>query len=304
MKSIIENPTVSIVIPTFNRDYTIERSVKSILNQIYSDFEIIVVDDGSTDNTKEVVERIDDNRVFYIKHEKNRGAASAINTGINHSRGKFISFIGSDDEWLPEKLQKEMKVIEESDTKIGVVYSRLLKFENNKKIYVPSDSVIKKEGNIHKEILEGNFVNAFSVIKKECFDKCGLFDENLRGFEDWELYIRISKSYEFRYLDESLAIAHRSPDNISYNYEIVTKALEMILEKHYDDFKENNALAVNYSFLGSLLCLDKKCKNGRKYFLKAIELDRFNLKYNMAYILSFSGKNYKKFLDIYIRFSN
>ena len=188
-----KNPTVSVIIPTYNRVHLIRRAIQSVLNQTYQDFEVIIVDDGSTDNTEEVVKSFNDPRIRYIRHEKNKGAATARNTGIKAARGKFIAFQDSDDEWLPEKLEKQMKVFENTPAKVGVVYTGFWKIENNKKIYIPFSWVKQKEGNIHKELLKGNFVTTQSIVaRKECFKKAGMFDEKLPRFQDWELVIRLS----------------------------------------------------------------------------------------------------------------
>lgn len=98
-------PTVSVVIPTYNRAHLVGRAIQSVLNQTYQDFEIIVVDDGSTDNTEEVVKSFNDPRIRYIRHDQNRGGSAARNTGIKMARGEYIAFQDSDDEWLPEKLE-------------------------------------------------------------------------------------------------------------------------------------------------------------------------------------------------------
>ena len=109
-----KNPTVSIIIPTYNRAHLIGRAIQSVLNQTYQNFEIIVVDDGSTDNTEEMIKEFQkhDKRIKYIRHEKNRGGAAARNTGIKVARGEYIAFQDSDDEWLPEKLEKQMDVFQ------------------------------------------------------------------------------------------------------------------------------------------------------------------------------------------------
>ena len=199
-KMVKENnkPLVSIVIPTYNRANLIKMSINSILNQIYKNYEIIVVDDGFTDNTKEVIERFNEEKIKYYKHKINKGAAAAMNTGIKHSKGDFVAFQGSDDKWLPEKLEKEMKAFEKSTRKVGVVYAGLWYIKNDKKKYVPYSKITKKEGNIHCELLKGNFVSGLSVIRKNCFEKVGLFDEHLPNLEDWELYHKNIKIFLFQ----------------------------------------------------------------------------------------------------------
>lgn len=294
------HPNVSVILPTYNRAHLIKRSIDSILDQTYADFEIIIVDDGSTDNTKEIIEQYTDERIRYIGHEINKGAPSAMNTGIKNSKGDFLSFQGSDDKWLPEKLQKEMLIFKESSSDVGVVYSGIWSIEKNERKYKPDSSIQKKEGIIHDELLKGNFVNGLSSVKKECFEKCGLFDENLFGLEDWELYIRISKNYEFRIVDEPLMIAYNAEGNISSNYLKLFNAKKIIIDKHFKEFsKDKKVLAINYGILGSLLFLSEEKKKARSYFIDAIKLD-FNLKYIFAYLLSYFGKKmYTQVLGYY-----
>lgn len=297
----IDNPIVSVVIPTYNRAYLLRKSITSVLNQTYADFEVIIVDDGSTDKSEELIKSFEDNRIRYIKHDKNKGVSQALNTGIRSSRGKYISFLGSDDAWLPQKLEKELEIFQKSDSHVGVVYSGLWQIKNNKKKYVPSSRINKKEGNIHEEILLGNFVNGLSLIREECFEKVGLFDVNLLGLVDWDLYIRISKFYEFRFVDEPLIIAPLSDDSISINSAKIVNAYQLILEKHRDEFNLNeNALASIYGFIGSWLCIDGKLREGRKYFIKSITLNPLDLKSHFALISTFFGsKGYKRFFEIH-----
>lgn len=297
----IDNPIVSVIIPTYNRAYLLKKSITSVLNQTYADLEVIIVDDGSTDNSEELIKSFDDNRIRYIKHDKNKGVSHALNTGIRTSRGKYISFLGSDDVWLPQKLEKELEIFQKLNSHVGVVYSGLWQIKNNKKIYVPSSRINKKEGNIHKEILLGNFVNGLSLIREECFEKVGLFDVNLPGLVDWDLYIRVSKFYEFRFVDEPLIIAPLSDDSISVNSAKIANAYLFILEKYEDDFNQNkNALASIYGFIGSWLCIDGKLREGRKYFIKSIKLKPLDTKSFFALISSFFGsKGYKKFFEIH-----
>ena len=120
---MINHPTISVIIPTYNRAHLIGKAVKSVLSQTYQDFEIIVVDDGSTDNTEEIVKSFTDYKIYYICHKHNRGASAARNTGIKASRGEYIAFLDSHDEWLPEKLDKQIKTFNSESSEVGVVYN-------------------------------------------------------------------------------------------------------------------------------------------------------------------------------------
>ena len=289
-----EDPKVSVIIPTYNRAHLLPRAVKSVLNQTYQGFEIIVVDDGSSDNTEEVVKEVQrqDKRIRYIKLQKNKGGAAARNVGIQASKGEYIAFQDSDDEWFPEKLEKQMKVFATAPAKVGVVYTGFWRIENNKKIYIPSSLVTQKEGNIHKELLKGNFVTTQSIaIRKECFKKVGMFDENLPRLQDWELVIRLSKYYDFKCIDEPLLTSSFTPDSISANQDALIKACELILEKHYEQFKRYKGLLARQEYsLGSLLCQRGKFNQGRNYLLRVVSSYPLNIKYLVAAFVSLFGE--------------
>ena len=116
-------PTVSIIIPTYNREQLLGRAIKSVLAQTYQDFELIIVDDGSTDNTERLVKSFNSEKTRYIRHRKNKGPAAARNTGIRSAKGDYIAFQDSDDEWMPEKLEKQMRAFTTAPPEVGVVYT-------------------------------------------------------------------------------------------------------------------------------------------------------------------------------------
>jgi len=332
-----ENPTVSIIIPTYNRAHLIGQAIQT--NQTYQDLEIIVVDDGSSDNTEDVVRSLKDERIRYIRHEKNKGATAARNTGIKAAKGDYIAFQDSDDEWLPQKLEKQMNVFETVSPKVGVVYTGFLRIENDKKEYIPYSWVTQKEGDIHRELLKGNFIGTpVLLVRKECFEKAGMFDERLPRLQDWELVLRLSKYYDFKFVDEPLLKSPYMPDSISSSEKAWIKALKLILSKHLDDFIEdkkslakyyfgigiylclNNEitegesyiakalemnpdrqlLSENYFIIGRRLYLNSNLKNGRNYLIKAIKTYPFNIKLLLVAFISFFGHGiYKKSVNFY-----
>jgi len=286
MKSESKNnqPKISVIIPTYNRAHLIRRAIKSVLNQTYQDFEIIVVDDGSTDNTEEIIEEFQkyDKRIRYIQHKKNEGEAAARNTGIKIARGKFIANQDSDDKWLPEKLEKQMKAFENEPVEVGVVYTGFWRIQNNKKNYIPSSRVTKKEGNIHEELLKENFIGTpASVVRRECFEKAGMFDEKLPHLVDWELWIRISKYYHFKCIDEPLLVSYHTADSISTDDEALIDAFGLILVKHYDFFIKNRKIVskLYYSFGINRFLKDDNYEKSRKYLIKSFKLYPYNMKH-------------------------
>ena len=293
---------LSIIIPTYNRAYVVGRAIQSVLNQTYKNFEILVVDDGSTDNTNEIVRSVNDERVRYIRHEKNKGAAAARNTGIMAAKGKYIAFQDSDDEWLPEKLEKQMAAFRNASSQIGVVYTGMLRIEGDGKTYMPPPEVTEKEGNIYHSLLRRSFVfTSSTVVRRECFTEVGIFDEHFPHAEDWDLWIRISKYYHFRFIDEPLLIYYVMPDSLFVNQACTIRAYEMILEKHYKDIeKDKRILARFYIVMGDLLCSEKKLRQGRRYFMKAAVAYPLNIESLLAYLASLQGQSgYNRGATIY-----
>lgn len=301
-----KTPKVSVIIPTYNRANLISKSIESVLNQTYTDFELIVIDDGSTDNTWDVVKSFDDERVKYVRHEKNKGLAASRNTGIKHSNGVFISFQDDDDKWLPEKLEKEIKLLKSSEQNVGIVYSGLCRIDGDKKTYWPESRHIKKEGNLTNELIASNFVHSLVSIRKSCFEKVGLYDENLRAAEDWDLNLRLSKYYEFKFINEALIVSDRRDDCLSRNLLLMLDCTEKIFEKHSDIFtKQKKSVAEIYGYLASQLCLEGHLIEGRKCFSKAIKKNPRDIRFYSGYFASFLGlAGYKKILEFFQRSYN
>ena len=285
---------VSVIIPTYNRAKLIKRSIQSVLNQTYQDFEIIVVDDGSADDTKSVVESFNNPKIRYIRHDINKGQSAARNTGIKNAKGKYIAFQDSDDEWLPEKLEKQMSCFESPSSHSGIVYCGLWRIKGKNISLIPSLSVSPKDGDIHPFICRGNYISMPTVVcKTECFTKAGLFDEKFHHSEDWELMIRLSRYYRVKYINEPLVISHFTPGGVNEQGLITeAKTTKQILDKHREEFKNNKRLLALYQYLiGNLLCQTDKHTEGKASLLNAVRLDPLYPKYLTAYSLSFFGKN-------------
>jgi len=285
-----KNPTVSVIIPTYNRVHLVGRAIRSVLNQTYQDFEIIVVDDGSTDNTEEVVESFNDPRIRYIRHEKNRGGSAARNTGIRASRGEYVAFLDSDDEWLPEKLEKQLSVFEEDST-CGAVYTDFL--------YMLPDGNVKlcqnyhPEGWILKKLLSSNVVGTTStvIVKRECFETVGLFDESLLSCQDWDMWIRIAKRYSFRKVPEPLTKYRVHQDRITTDFRAVWRGHRAIMGKYMADIRAlGRCLEAYHNFrLGNYLCHAGEMRQGRRYLFRAVVLSPWHVKYSAYAFASLFG---------------
>jgi len=282
---------VSVVIPTYNRGHLITRAIQSVLGQTHQVFEIIVVDDSSTDNTGEVVKAIGSERIRYIRHTENRGGSAARNTGIEAAKCDYIAFQDSDDEWLPQKLEKQMTAFGSAPQEVGVVYTGFWRIENNRRTYMPSRRIRQKEGNIHLSLLRRSFITTqAAVVRRECFRKAGGFDESLPRLQDWELWIRISKHYLFRLVDEPLVVSYYTPDSISSDRIALARAHKLVLEKHFEEIKKDRKLlAKRYLGIGDLLCSERAMKEGRSYLVKAIAAYPLNARALLAAYISLFG---------------
>ncbi len=287
-------PTVSVVLPTYNRAHLLPRAIESVLAQTYTDFELIVVDDGSRDDTPDVMARYTDPRVRYVRYEPNQGANHARNVGVREARARFVAFQDSDDDWFPEKLARNMAVFETAGPEVGVVYSGYWKYTdaNDTRIYIPLPWVKQREGWVHEELLRNNFVTTQSaVVRRECFDRSGYWLEGLAGKQEWELFLRISRDYQFRYIDEPLLNSRYDATGISENRMGIYCSMERILELHHDDFAAHpEILAEHYVRLGLQYARAGDFAKGRDYLRRGAALQPGNWKYRAAALAANLGE--------------
>lgn len=192
---------ISVIIPTYNRKKTLARAIQSVINQSFSPFEILIIDDGSNDGTEEWVKENFQN-IKYI-YQNNHGVSSARNVGIENAYGDWVAFLDSDDEWIPNKLYEQVKSIE-SNPKMKFFHTNEIWIRNG--VRVNQMKKHKKYGGyIFEKCLDICRVSPSSVlIQKEVFDNIGVFDESLRVCEDYDLWLRITSKYPVVFLDEPL----------------------------------------------------------------------------------------------------
>lgn len=209
-----EQPIFTVIIPTYNREFFLKRTVDSILAQTFKDLELIIVDDGSTDNTKKLIDSYEDNRIIYF-YKENGGQNSAVNVGLQNARGEYIAFCDSDDTWMPEKLEKCMERYQE-DKEIKVVYSLtgVIKTENGvqKVDAIRDDSC---EGWCYKEVIEQGYLTSpsFLTCKRECFDVIGLLPTDVFLCQDDDLCFRLCKHFKVGLVKEILGIYNFDASN-------------------------------------------------------------------------------------------
>lgn len=253
---MLKESLVTVVITCYNYASYIEGCINSILDQRYKDFEIVVVNDGSTDNTDEVISGFLSNpRIKYIK-QSNAGQANAKNTGIKHSEGKYIAFLDADDLWDETKLEKQIPLFE--NPRVGVVFSKARYIDENGnelEFELSGEYLIPRSGRVSNYLIFDNFVPfSSSVVRRECFEKVGFFDESLKMGIDWDLWLRISVYYEFDFVDEPLLIYRIGHSGqMSKNLEVRLQCSDKIMERF---IKENKKLfsaslvrkALHYSY--------------------------------------------------------
>jgi glycosyltransferase involved in cell wall biosynthesis len=265
-----------VILPTYNRAHLISRSIQSVLAQTYNDFELIVVDDGSTDNTEEVVRALNDRRISYLKHSSNRGVSAARNTGIKAARGSYIAFQDSDDEWLPQKLEKQLALFQQ-DKKgdLGLVLCERLLIKEREEIWrTPETNRLNYE-----QLLSylGAFVQGTPqfLFKRDLTEPELYFDENLRAWEDWDLMVRISRICRIDYVKEVLVRCHEQ--NGRHFGNVVSNSIaarDVLFRKYADELKTRpRALnlsylfqALNYSRLGQMACMRSQLKAAIKAY--------------------------------------
>lgn len=283
-------PKVSVIIPTHNRAELLRSAIISVLNQTFQNFEIIVVDDASRDNTQEVVSSYNDRRLKYIRNEISKGDGVARNAGINNSSGDYIAFLDDDDEWLPEKLEIQIDLLENSSAKVGGVYTGVLNIDRTTR-RILGIRIPEKKGDLSKDILVGNFIITSSLIlRKECFEKVGLFDESVPFCSDYVMWIRISRQFLFEYIKKPLVKYYIHNNSLSGNHRLVISGIETMLNK-YGDFFALNSKGYSYRYidLGEYYCYNGNVNKGREAFLKAIELHPFDIRPYFNLCLSLLG---------------
>jgi len=282
-----EKPFVSVVLPTYNRAYILGDAIKSVLGQTYANLELIVVDDGSTDNTKEFVQTYTDPRIRYVRHEHNKGLAASRNTGIREARGAFVANLDSDDVWMLQKLERELAVFSTTAPETGVVYSQYERTYSNGRITVFPDVPVPAH-NFQKMLLEVNLISMqMALVKKDVFENAGYFDESIPALQDWEFWIRASAKTQFVFLPEVLTKGVVLSDSIANNPEKRLRGREKIFIKHEELFKTMPAIYARHAFtIGHTNALRGNLHNALPFLWKAITAQPFHMKYLISFILA------------------
>lgn len=274
--------TVSVVLPTYGRPEYFEEAVASVVNQTYPAVQLVVVDDCSPEPVSPLLDGIDTAGidVTLVRHEENRGACAARNTGIEEARGEYIAFIDDDDIWMETKLERQIEVLESSGPEVGAVYTgqRYVNDGRTTNVRLPTTS-----GDVTADILRGASLNPFSCVLVDAtvVEAAGMLDERFPSWQDREWYIRLSIHYEFAVVPEPLVVRRMGHEQISGDYETKRDvSYPLLLDKH-------RQLAVEYGcedeFLAYLMRSLAGSALGSGHYVAAIYHTLASLRYRPTY---------------------
>lgn len=270
------DPKISVVIPAYNRADVLPRAIKSVLNQTYEYFEIIVVDDGSTDNTEEVVKSYDNQRIRYYRFETNQGANAARNKGIKVANSDYISFLDSDDEYPTTNLAEKMKILPNMPSEYGGVYTPQKTFRNG---------VLLEYNTNVKDIIDYELIRRHNAIgglsctafRRDVLLEVGLFDESLPAAQDYDIYVRVLEGYLMQCVPNTYVIRYPSRKRIGNSYQRKKEAFQQ-LEAKYNDLLSNVRISNQYFTLGRLATREDLIKDSLWFYFLSLKNNPRNFK--------------------------
>lgn len=270
-------PTVSVILPTYNRAHTLARAIDSVLAQTYRDFELIVIDDASTDATPELMAGYDDPRLRIHSLKRRGGQCVARNAGLHVARGRYIAFQDSDDEWHSDKLERQIGVFARAP---GPDYAacfcrRVLVGEGAEPRVYPQNPARQLQGSLFRLLLQQSLIATPTlVVEKAALERAGGFDEELSRWVDWDLVLRLARKHRFLFVDETLVTSHHSPDSI---HGVADHGPTVrIIGKHLTSYRTDSELAREAAgwlwYAGARLLMQGRIREGRQALAWSIEL--------------------------------
>lgn len=285
-------PTVTVILPCYNGARWIVKTIESIQAQTYPNFELLIIDDGSIDCSRRNIESfLRDGRIRYI-YQNNQGFSAALNRGLKESKGEFISFIGQDDLWIPEKLSTQIEYLN-AHKESGIVFSDYYTINLEGKI-IESKRTKMPHTNLRKEIVKRLFLNNFIgfetvLVRRQCFDIAGNFDEQMVGFSDHDLWLRIAGQFNLSYIASFLVKKRSHEFQLSKRKESVLRDEFLLVEKalhkypFLSEVKNRKCTLLYYSLAITYLHGDN-LNAAKKNLLKAIRIQPWNLKAVFIYL--------------------
>ncbi len=276
---------VSVIMCVWNGEQTIRESLCSVLNQTFRDFELIVIDDGSTDGSMAAIADNGDQRIKRFSFE-NAGPAVARNRGIHQSSGNFITFMDADDVWLTQKLERQLKALQRHP-EASVAYCWVDRFECDVRVRQPH-AYGTLSGNVYERLLVGNLVGNGSniLVRREALEEVGLFHESLLAAEDWELNLRLAARHKFIAVQEALVLYRQTPGSITSDLERMERGVQLAIQKVFREapvelrYLMHQREANFYDFMASRICRGVRSRQQAWYALH--NLLRIGLRYKLS----------------------
>ncbi|MBD2430239.1 MULTISPECIES: glycosyltransferase [Fischerella] len=223
-------PVISVIIPTYNSEKTIRHTIESVLQQNFSDFELIIINDGSTDSTLEVISHFQDSRIKVFSFD-NAGGNVSRNRGLKQAIGEFVSFLDADDLWTPDKLESQLNALK-ANPQVAVAYSWTDYIDEQGK-FLLSGTHITANGNVYEQLLVSNFLENGSnpLIRREALVELGGFDESLTAAQDWDMWLRLAQNFNFIAVPRVQILYRISANSLSTNLARQEKASLQLLDK-------------------------------------------------------------------------
>ena len=234
-------PKVSVICIVYNSMVYLPRTVASVLAQTLNDFELLIIDDGSSDNVVAWVSTLNDPRVKLIS-QANRGIPGARNTGIEHARGEYLAFLDGDDLWEPTKLEKQVACLE-ARPEVGLVHTAIRYVDANDQ-EVNQVLGVRGDGDVWREVVIQNPVRCGSspLVRRECFETVGVFDPDLFFCDDWDMWIRIATRYHFTVINEPLTLYRQHGANMTKSYQAIMPNFKKVIERAFQASDVNTPL--------------------------------------------------------------
>jgi glycosyltransferase involved in cell wall biosynthesis len=303
---VLESTLVSIIIPVRNGERFLRRTLASALAQTYSPIEVIVVDDGSTDRTAILVEAATarDNRIRLFRRPKS-GVAGARNFGISQARGNLIAPLDADDLWHPEKIARQIRLIQASPPEVGLVYCWSICIDEDDFVMPPIISKSRAQGRVTAELAKTNILENSSspLIRRSCIDAVGGYDTSLQphGAEDWKLYLALSEICEFTLVPEHLVGYRQSTGSLSRDVTGMAQSTELVVRwmtEKWPDLAEELKCRRTYninSYLADIALGNNQCLEALRYWARACMarpvtlLGRSNLRFGVRILTRMAG---------------
>ena len=296
-------PVVSAIITTFNRERFLGAAIESVLSQTYRDFELLVLDNSSSDGTAALVGRWRDPRIRYVRHAPLRIAA-ARNLGVREARGEFVAFLDDDDEWLPRKLERQVGVFRAAPAGVGLVYAGFTQIDERGVAF-----------GTHRPALRGRVLTALlgqrdaftgsasnPMMRATALQALGGFNEALTTSEDWELYLRLAERFEVEYVPEVLVYIRTHRESRLGDRIDDARNVEEIVLGRYGSRMSARLRSLYLRKIGGKLCRTGALREGRARIRQAISIDPLNPLAYAQYGLSFLGRRtYGRVHSVYRR---